>query len=64
VFYRYKTREIVRVVENAEITAQLAQQAGLEVEECLHVELKKQNSVARPRSQDAYYETVLMLKKP
>lgn len=63
VFYRYQSREVVRVVENAELTAELARQAGLEVVDCIHVELQKQNTVARPRSLDAYYETVLLLRK-
>jgi ubiquinone/menaquinone biosynthesis C-methylase UbiE len=63
-FYRYRSREIVRTVESADITAQLAQQAQLQLVEPIHVELHKQNSVARPRSLDAYYETALLLQKP
>ena len=63
VFYRYQSREVVRVVESADITAQLAVQAGLRVLELVHVELQKQNTVARPRSLDAYYETILLLEK-
>ncbi|GIV08222.1 MAG: hypothetical protein KatS3mg019_0313 [Fimbriimonadales bacterium] len=63
VFYRYRSREIVRIVESADITAQLAQQAKLQLVEPIHVELHKQNSVARPRSLDAYYETALLLQK-
>ncbi len=63
VFYRYQSREVVRVVESAELTAELARQAGLEVVDCIHVELQKQNTVARPRSLDAYYETVILLRK-
>lgn len=64
VFYRYKSREVVRVVENANIIAQIAERANLQVLEQIHVELQKQNSVARPRSLDSYYETVLLLRKP
>lgn len=64
VFYRYQSREIVRIVESADITALLAQQAGLSVSELIHVELQKQNTVARPRSLDSYYETIVMLQKP
>lgn len=64
VFYRYQTREVVRVVESADITAELAQQAGLSVLEQVHVELQKQDTVARPRSLDSYYETIVMLQKP
>lgn len=63
VFYRYQSREIVRIVESADITALLAQQAGLSVSELIHVELQKQNTVARPRSLDSYYETIVMLQK-
>lgn len=63
VFYRYQSREVVRVVESADITAELAQQAGLTVLEQIHVELQKQNTVARPRSLDSYYETIVLLQK-
>ncbi|GIV15167.1 MAG: hypothetical protein KatS3mg022_0602 [Armatimonadota bacterium] len=60
-FYRYKSREVVRVLDNADIVSELAQVNGLEVEKVIHVELNKQNAVARPRSLDAYYETVLVM---
>jgi len=63
VFYRYQSREVVRIVESADITAQLAMQAGLRLLELVHVELQKQNTVARPRSLDAYYETIVLLQK-
>lgn len=63
VFYRYKSREVVRIVESADITAQLAQQVGLNTLELIHVELQKQNTVARPRSLDSYYETIVLLEK-
>lgn len=63
VFYRYRSREIVRVVDNANITASLAKQAGLSILDQIHVELRKQNAVARPRSLDSYHETVVMLQK-
>ncbi|MCC6446994.1 MAG: hypothetical protein IT210_26515 [Armatimonadetes bacterium] len=62
-FYRYKSREIVRIVENAEAIAEIATLCGLEVKDTIHVELAKQNSVARPRSLDAYYESILILEK-
>ncbi len=62
-FYRYKSREVVRVIDNADVVAELALQSGLEVEEAIHVELNKQNAVARPRSLDAYYETILVLRR-
>ncbi len=60
-FYRYKSREVVRVIDNTGIVSELAQVNGLDVEKILHVELNKQNTVARPRSLDAYYETILVL---
>ena len=63
VFYRYRSREVVRIVEGADLTAQLAHQAGLRLLELVHVELQKQNTVARPRSLDAYYETIVLLQK-
>lgn len=64
VFYRYRSREVVRVVDNSEIVSELAAEAGLEVEEAIPVELHKRNPVARPRSLDAYYETILVLRRP
>ena len=63
VFYRYQSREVVRIVESADLTAQLALQAGLRLLELVHVELQKQNTVARPRSLDAYYETIVLLQR-
>ncbi|MCS6830489.1 MAG: hypothetical protein RMM08_07445 [Armatimonadota bacterium] len=51
----------MRVLDNAAIVSELVQANGLDVEKVLHVELNKQNAVARPRSLDAYYETVLVL---
>ena len=63
-FYRYSSREIVRVVDNADIIADLARLSGFDVHDEIHVELVKQNAVARPRSLDAYYETILVLCKP
>lgn len=63
IFYRYRLREVVRTVDNAEVVSELASVNGLEVAEALHVELNKQNAVARPRSLDPYYETVLVLGK-
>ena len=50
-------------MESADITAQLAVQAGLRRLELVPVELQKQNTVARPRSLDAYYETIVLLQK-
>jgi tRNA G10 N-methylase Trm11 len=62
-FYRYQSRAVVRTIDNVEVVSELAKENGLEVEEVLHVELHKQNTVARPRSLDPYYETVLVLGK-
>jgi ubiquinone/menaquinone biosynthesis C-methylase UbiE len=63
VFYRYRSREVVRIVESADITVQLAVQVGLRPLELVHTELQKQNAFARPRSLDAYYETIVLLQK-
>lgn len=62
-FYRYKSREVVRVIDNADIVSELAQVTGLDVEKVIHIELNKQNAVARPRSLDAYYETALVMRR-
>lgn len=62
-FYRYKSREVVRVIDNVDVISELAEVNGLEAEEAVHIELSKRNAVARPRSLDAYYETALVFKK-
>jgi tRNA G10 N-methylase Trm11 len=62
-FYKYRSREVVRMVDNASIVSELAEVNGFNVEKMVHVELKKQNSIARPRSQDAYYETIIVMNK-
>jgi SAM-dependent methyltransferase len=63
VFYQYRTREVVRVVQNAEIVAQMGVRAGLELTHTVPVELRKRNAVARPRARDSYAETVLEFRK-
>lgn len=63
-FYRYKSREVVRLIDNADVVSELATRCGLEIKSSIHVELNKQNPVARPRSLDAYYETILVLRRP
>lgn len=63
VFYRYRTREVVRAVQNAEIVAQMGVRAGLELTHIVPVELRKRNAVARPRARDSYAETVLEFRK-
>jgi hypothetical protein len=63
VFYRYRTREVVRTVQNAEIVAQMGVRAGLELTHIVPVELRKRDAVARPRARDSYAETVLVFCK-
>lgn len=63
-FYRYSTREVLYTVPIAEMLADEAVQAGLEVQELLHVQLRKRNSNARPRSLDDYDETLILLRRP
>ena len=63
VFYRYRTREVVRVVENADLVSQLGVRAGLQCVNAIHVELCKRNAVARPRARDTYAETVLWFNR-
>jgi len=62
-FYEYSTRKPTFTARTAEILGDLAEAAGLEVAEALEVELDKRLAVARPRSLDAYYETILLLRK-
>lgn len=62
-FYRYTTREVVHVIENVDVVSELAEWCGLEPESVIHIELNKRNAVARPRSSDAYYESVLILRR-
>lgn len=63
-FYRYATREVLYTAQNAEIIEEIARGAGLGVDRVLHLKLNKHNAVARPRSRDAYYESILLLRKP
>lgn len=62
-FYRFSTREVLYTAESAELLAEEAVLAGFEVVESVDVPLRKANVNARPRSLDAYYETILMLRK-
>ncbi len=62
-FYRFSTREPLYVVPSAELMAEEAEGVGLTVEESLDVRLAKINANARPRSLDAYYETILFIRK-
>ena len=64
VFYRFKTREILHKVACDKIFQEIAEQCGFIVDYRVDVQLDKKNSNARPRSLDAFYETVFVLKKP
>jgi SAM-dependent methyltransferase len=61
-FYRFSTRETVYSVETAAMLAEAAHCTGFKVEELIDVELDKGNRNARPRSLDAYSETILLLR--
>jgi SAM-dependent methyltransferase len=63
-FYRFSTREPLYTVPSAEFLAEEAERAGLVVDALCHVELKKANRNARPRSLDDYFETLIFLRKP
>lgn len=63
-FYTYKTREVVFTADNADIIAQIADSLGLIVENIINLRLDKLNSVARPRSQDDYFESIVVMKRP
>jgi DNA modification methylase len=63
-FYESESREPLYVAEAAEMVAEEARIAGLEVQDRHDVQLQKPNSNARPRSLDDYYETLIVLRKP
>ncbi len=63
-FYRYATRDPLYTVETAELLAEAAMAAGLALDEQIEIELDKGNRNARPRSLDAYSETILLLRRP
>ncbi len=63
-FYRYATRDPLYTVETAELLAEAAMAAGLALDERIEIELDKGNRNARPRSLDAYSETILLLRRP
>jgi hypothetical protein len=64
VFYNYKSRKILYRVACDKIFQELARNCGFIIDERVDVELDKRNSNARPRSLDAFFETVFVLKKP
>lgn len=63
-FYRFATREPLYRVEMAELLAEAATASGLDLDERIEIELDKGNRNARPRSLDAYSETILLLRRP
>lgn len=63
-FYQFATRDPLYVVPVAEMLAADAERAGLVVEGLHDIQLHKANRNARPRSLDAYYETLIMLRRP
>ncbi len=63
-FYRYATREPLRVVPVADLLAREAERSGLTVEALHDALLDKGNRNARPRSLDDYYETLIILVRP
>jgi hypothetical protein len=64
-FYIHKTKEILHTVDAANSIAELGTRVGLEVEEVIHIPLKKSGGLnARPRSTDDYSESVVVFKRP
>jgi len=62
-FYRYKNREILYILDNAEIVKEIGQMVGLEFLKFIHLKLDKVNVLARPRSRDEYFESIVIFKK-
>lgn len=64
-FYSHKRNEIEHVVNCGLLYGQLAEEAGLQLEEEIKIELHKSSaSRARPRAKDAYYESMLVFTLP
>lgn len=63
-FYQHRTRDVLYTVETADLLARDAERAGFDIIDLHHLLLKKGNMNARPRSLDAYYETLIILQKP
>jgi hypothetical protein len=63
-FYQFSTREVLYVVNCAELLADEAERAGFIIENLQDIQLFKSNMNARPRSLDDYYETLILLRKP
>lgn len=62
-FYRYKSREIIYTLDNAQIVRQIGQMVGLEPLTTIHLRLDKLNAVARPRARDEYFESILVFRE-
>lgn len=62
-FYQFATREPLYVAPVAEMLASEAERAGFAVEGMTDIQLSKANRNARPRSLDAYYETLIWLRR-
>ena len=63
VFYTFKTRAVLRRVPCDRLFMEIAEKEGLQVVECIDIELQKRNLNARPRSKDPYFETAIILQK-
>ncbi len=63
-FYVHKTKEILHTVDAVSAMAELGEKAGLNVDEIIHIPLKKSGNLnARPRSTDDYSESVVVFRK-
>lgn len=63
-FYQFATREPLYVAPVVEMLAEEATHAGFIVEGLHDIQLHKANRNARPRSLDAYFETLILLRQP
>lgn len=63
IFYNNLTKEILYKVECDKIFIEIAESIGLQIEDVIHIELDKKETVARPRSSDKYYETAIIMSK-
>lgn len=62
-FYQFASREALYVAPVAEMLAVEAERAGFVVEGMHDIQLAKANRNARPRALDAYYETLIVLRR-
>jgi len=62
-FYSHRRQQIEHVVSGRQLYAELAEKVGLELAEEIPMELMKSAvSMARPRAQDDYFESVLLFR--